>query len=152
MIKLKDILSEVVAHQGPVIKQVWNGRIPIYPALMQKVIGDIPVESFHITDWLRAHGLQKLIGKKKSLSSFTALKRDSMQTTGAGIQTSGGIVLHLEGKLLAASWDDLGSVPDLQGRRWFHPDTFNKIMGWKFDENDLHKFVKKNISGWKDLW
>ena len=152
MIYLKDLIPEAIAHQTPTEKQVWNGRIPIYPALMKKVIGDVPIESFHITDWYRAKGIKNLIGKKKSLSTFTSLKRKSMQTLGSGIQTSGGIVLHLEGKLLAASWDDLGSVPDLQGRRWFHPDTFNKIMGWKFDENDLHEFVKKNISGWKDLW
>jgi hypothetical protein len=98
---------------------------------MKKVIGDIPVESFHITDSLRAHGLQKLIGKKKSLSTFTALKRDAMQTTGAGIQTSGGIVFHLEGKLLAGGLADIGSVPDLQGRRWFHPETLADIVGWK---------------------
>ena len=144
MIKLKDLLPEVVAHQGPVIKQVWNGRIPIYPALMKKVICDIPVESFHITDSLRAHGLQKLIGKKKSLSTFTALKRDSMQTTGAGIQTSGGIVFHLEGKLLAGGLADIGSVPDLQGRRWFHPETLGEIVGWKLGENDAFDFVAKN--------
>ena len=95
IIKLKDLLPEGVAHETKTLEQVWTGRIPIYPALMKKVIGDIPIESFHITDWLRAHGLQKLIGKKKSLSTFTALKRDSMQTTGKGIQTSGGIVFHL---------------------------------------------------------
>ena len=43
MIYLKDILNEVVAHQAPVIKQVWDGRIPIYPALMQKVPGPVKV-------------------------------------------------------------------------------------------------------------
>ena len=109
---------------------------------MKKVIGDIPIESFHITDWLRAHGLQKLIGKKKSLSTFTALKRDAMQTTGAGIQTSGGIVFHLEGKLLAGGLADIGSVPDLQGRRWFHPSTLADIVGWK----------GKNLSKLKKRW
>ena len=144
MIKLKDLLPEGVAHETTTLLQVWNGRIPIYPALMKKVIGDIPIESFHITDWLRAHGLQKLIGKKKSLSTFTALKRDSMQTTGAGIQTSGGIVFHLEGKLLAGGLADIGSVPDLQGRRWFHPETLGEIVGWKLGENDVFDFVAKN--------
>ena len=144
MIKLKDLLPEGVAHETTTLLQVWNGRIPIYPALMKKVIGDIPIESFHITDWYRAKGLSNLVGKKKSLSTFTALKRDSMQTTGKGIQTSGGIVLHLEGKLLAASWDDMGAVPDLQGSRWFHPETLGEIVGWKLGENDVFDFVAKN--------
>ena len=144
MIKLKDLLPESVAHQTKTLEQVWTGRIPIYPALMKKVIGDIPIESFHITDWLRAHGLQKLIGKKKSLSTFTALKRDAMQTTGAGIQTSGGIVFHLEGKLLAGGLADIGSVPDMSGRRWFHPYTLGEIVNWKIGENHVFDFVKKN--------
>ena len=78
MIKLRDLIPEGVAHQTKTLSQVWQGRIPIYPALMKKVIGDIPIESFHITDWLRAKGLSNLVGKKKSLSTFTALKRDSM--------------------------------------------------------------------------
>ena len=144
MIKLKDLLPEAVAHETKTLLQVWNGRIPIYPALMKKVIGDIPIESFHITDWYRAKGLGKLIGKKKSLSSFTALKRDSMQTLGGGIQTQGGIVFHLEGKLLAAGVADIGSVPDLSGRRWFHPETLGEIVGWKLGQNDAFDFVVKN--------
>ena len=144
MIKLKDLLPEAVAHETTTLLQVWQGRIPIYPALMKKVIGDIPIESFHITDWLRAKGLSNLIGKKKSLSTFTALKRDSMQTVGGGIQTSGGIVFHLEGKLLAAGLSDIGSVPDASGRRWFHPETLGEIVGWKLGQNDVHDFVAKN--------
>ena len=144
MIKLKDLLPEGVAHQTKTLEQVWTGRIPIYPALMKKVIGDIPIESFHITDWYRAKGLGNLIGKKKSLSTFTALKRNSMQTTGGGIQTNGGIVFHLEGKLLAAGLSDIGSVPDMSGRRWFHPETLGEIVGWKFGQNDVHDFVAKN--------
>jgi hypothetical protein len=144
MIKLRDLLPEAVAHETTTLLQVWQGRIPIYPALMKKVIGDIPIESFHITDWYRAKGLGNLIGKKKSLSTFTALKRNSMQTTGGGIQTNGGIVFHLEGKLLAAGLSDIGSVPDMSGRRWFHPETLGEIVGWKFGQNDVHDFVAKN--------
>ena len=146
MIYLKDLLPEAIAHETKTLNQVWQGRIPIYPALMKKVIGDVPIESFHITDWHRAKGIKNLIGKKKSLSTFTSLKRKSMQTLGSGIQTSGGIVLHLEGKLLAASWDDMGSVPDLQGRRWFHPETLGEILGWDYFKNlhALDKFVEKD--------
>ena len=152
MIKLKDLLLEaMVAHESPVINQIWAMRIPIYPALMKKVIGEIPIESFHITDWYKAKGLGNLIGKKKSLSTFTALKRDSMQTTGAGIQTSGGIVFHLEGKLLAAGLSDIGSVPDVSGRRWFHPDTLSEILGYDFDASDVQHFVYSKNKKFKEL-
>ena len=152
MIKLKDLLPEAVAHETPTLQQVWHGRIPIYPALMQKIIGDIPIKAFHNTDWVNVSGLKNVVGKKKSLSTYTALTKDSGLAIGKGVQTSGGIILQLEGKLLAASFDDIGSVPDLSGRRWFHPNTFYEIMGWKVYEKDIHEFVKKNINGWTALW
>ena len=49
--------------------------------------------------------------------------------TGGGVQTSGGVVLEVEGKVLVAGTEDLASVPDESGRRWIHPSTFGKLVG-----------------------
>jgi len=160
MIKLKDLLPELkassfktgAAHETKTIKNVHHGRIPIYPALMKKVIGDVPINAFHNTDWFKAKSLKNVIGKKKSLSAYTSLTKNSNLSMGGGVQTEGGLIVQLEGKLLAASFEDIGSIPDESGRRWFHPLTFNEIVGWKYDEKDLHEFVKKNIKGWTALW
>ena len=159
MIKLKDLLLELkassfktgAAHETKTIKNVWSGRIPIYPKLMQKIIGDVPITAFHNTDWFNANSLKSVIGKKKSLSSYTSLTKHSGLARGGGVETSGGLIVQLEGKLLAASFEDIGSVPDESGRRWFHPYTFYEIMGWKFDEKDLHEFVKKSDKRWHEL-
>ena len=48
---------------------------------------------------------------------------------GGGVQTKGGIVLELEGKVLVAGTEDLGSVPDEAGRRWIAPSVLGKILG-----------------------
>ena len=85
MIKLKDILLELkatsfktgAAHETKTIKNVHHGRIPIYPTLMKKVIGDVPINAFHNTDWFKAKSLKNVIGKKKSLSSYTSLTKNS---------------------------------------------------------------------------
>jgi len=50
---------------------------------------------------------------------------------GSGVQTSGGVVLEVEGKVLVAGTEDLGSVPDESGRRWLAPEVLGKILGMK---------------------
>ena len=49
--------------------------------------------------------------------------------SGGGVQTSGGVVLEVEGKVLVAGTEDLGSVPDEAGRRWIASGTLGKIVG-----------------------
>ena len=43
----------------------------------------------------------------------------------------GGIVLQVQGKVLVAGTEDLGSVPDEAGRRWLAPSVLGKILGMK---------------------
>ncbi len=50
---------------------------------------------------------------------------------GSGVQTKGGVVLEVEGKVLVAGTEDLGSVPDESGRRWLAPEVLGKILGMK---------------------
>ena len=54
-----------------------------------------------------------------------------IKDNGRGIQTDGGIIFQLEGKLLASSMGDIGSMPDKTGRRWLDGEMFKKIFGWK---------------------
>ena len=52
--------------------------------------------------------------------------------TGGGVQTSGGVVLEVEGKVLVAGTEDLASVPDEAGRRWIAPSILlGKLLGMK---------------------
>ena len=132
MIKFKDILLEIqgVAHSKKSLEWVSHDYIPMTPKVMKQIMGDIPITIFHNLDWFSVkHYLPKVIGAKKSISTYTTGKGNITQ--GSGVQTSGGIVLELEGKVLVAGTEDLGSVPDEAGRRWISPNVLGKILGMK---------------------
>ena len=99
------------------------------PKVMKQILGDTPVTTFHNLNWFAIKKqLPKVIGSKKSISTYTT-DTEGHLLSGGGVQTGGGVVLEVEGKVLVAGTEDLGSVPDESGRRWIHPSTFGKIVG-----------------------
>ena len=152
MIKLKDLLFEKVAHSKKSLEWVSMDFIPMIPKTMKQILGDTPINAFHNVDWLNAKKqIPNIIGKKKSISTYTGDTSNRL-SLGGGVQTMGGIVLQVQGKVLVAGTEDLGSVPDEAGRRWLHPNTFGKIVGMKHFEKgggginfrkELYKIDKK---------
>ena len=129
MIKLKDLLFEKVAHSKKSLEWVSLDFIPMTPKTMKEILGDTPITTFHNLDSDSIKNkLSSVIGKKKSVSSYTGDTSNRL-AMGGGVQTSGGVVLELEGKVLVAGTEDLGSVPDEAGRRWIAPSAFGKIVG-----------------------
>ena len=126
MIKLKDLLMEdwiedkwYPAHTKTALKNMLGHTdIPIYPKSMERIIGKIPITSFHVTTLDHLDNVKKLLGSKKSFSTFTRAGKDSQLAKGKGIQTDGGVIFWLEGTLLARKYMDVQSVPDKTGRRW----------------------------------
>tara|TARA_Y100001963_G_scaffold45739_1_gene64476 strand:+ start:1 stop:795 length:795 start_codon:yes stop_codon:yes gene_type:complete len=118
----------------------------MYPKIMKQVLGDVPITALHNIDWYNAKVmLPKVLGTNKSISTYTALKNTSL-SMGGGVQTSGGIILEVEGKVLIAGTEDLGSVPDESGRRWINPSIFGDIVGMKqFVGGGGHIYYKKNL-------
>ena len=137
MIKLKDILSEIkvdltrIAHTQKSLQWVYNGYIPMTPKVMKQIMGDVPITTFHNLDWFSIQNrLPKVLGTKKSISTYTGDTSNRL-SMGGGVQTEGGVVLEVEGKVLVAGTEDLGSVPDESGRRWLAPEVLGKILGMK---------------------
>jgi hypothetical protein len=126
VIKLKDLLMEdwiedkwYPAHTKTALKNMLGHTdIPIYPKSMERIIGKIPITSFHVTTLDHLDNVKKLLGSKKSFSTFTRAGKDSQLAKGKGIQTDGGVIFWLEGTLLARKYMDVQSVPDKTGRRW----------------------------------
>ena len=135
MIYLKDILLEAtwpkVAHTKKSLEWVAHDYIPMTPKVIKQIMGDTEINAFHNVDWLKAREqMPKVLGKKKSISTFTSDTEGNL-STGGGVQTMGGIVLQVQGKVLVAGTEDLASVPDEAGRRWIAPSTLGKILGMK---------------------
>ena len=152
MIKLKDLLFEKVAHTKKSLEWVSMDFIPMTPKTMKQIMGDVPITTFHNLNWFAIKNqLPKVVGSKKSVSTYNSSKNMSM-LMGGGVQTKGGIVLELEGKVLVAGTEDLGSVPDEAGRRWIAPSVLGKILGMNqfkgsgagiYYRKGLYKYDKK---------
>ena len=133
MIKLKDILLELsgVAHSKKSLEWVSMDYIPMTPKVIKQIMGDTPITTFHNLDWFAIKNqLPKVLGTKKSISTYTGDTSNRL-SKGGGVQTKGGVVLEVEGKVLVAGTEDLGSVPDESGRRWLAPEVLGKILGMK---------------------
>ena len=132
MIKLKDILLEFeVAHTQKSMQWVYHDYIPMTPKVIKQIMGDVPITTFHNLDWFAIQKqLPRVVGSKKSISTYTT-DTEGHLLKGGGVQTKGGVVLEVEGKVLVAGTEDLGSVPDETGRRWIAPSVLGKITGSK---------------------
>ena len=132
MIKLRNILLEAkVAHTQKSLQWVYHGYVAMTPKVIKEIMGDVPITTFHnLNPDAVKKQLPKVLGRKKSISTYTT-DTEGHLLKGGGVQTSGGVVLEVEGKVLVAGTEDLASVPDEAGRRWLSPGTLGKIVGMK---------------------
>ena len=132
----------------------YSNYVPLSTKFMQKMIGKERVSVFHVgsADSVKdIESVGRIVGKKSSLSTFTAVDKGEKLAKGQGIQTKGGIIYQLEGTLLVASTRDIQSTPDKTGRRWVPPYTLaGKVAGGKmYDE--VKAGIKKNKMD-RDTW
>ena len=125
----------------------YSNYVPLSTKFMQSILGKERVSVFHIGAAELPKDVEqvgRIVGKKSSLSTFSAVDKGEKLAKGQGIQTKGGIIYQLEGSLLVASTRDIQSTPDKTGRRWVPPTSLaGKVAGSKmYDE--LKKGIKKN--------
>ena len=147
MVRLQDLLFEYIAHTKKSLEWVSMDFIPMTPKTMKQILGDTPVSAFHNVDWFNAKKqIPNIIGKKKSISTYTGDTSNRL-SMGGGVQTLGGVVLQVQGKVLVAGTEDLGSVPDEAGRRWLSPYVLlGKILGMKqFDGGGGGIYYRKHL-------
>ena len=152
------------AHTKSVLNYVRRKEyIPLTPAVVEKALGKkIPVKSFHITGPDGIRQLKNVLGRKKSISTFTATHEDESLAKGRGVQTGmGGIICYVEGHLLAQRSMDFDTTPDKQGRRWvsaFHvfdkkPEIWAKALkASKVDFDSIDGKLSKIERDLKDKW
>ena len=163
MIKLKDLINENMylgkmnkewypAHTRDALSwTLTQNYVPLYPKQMERLFNKLPVNAFHVTDPFNIKSVGAIIGKKKSISTFTKANKSSQLAKGRGVQTgSGGVIFYVEGLLLGRKWQDFDTVPDRTGRRW--------VIGRHIFDNDpmiVTSAVKRaglyDYDGWRDL-
>ena len=164
MIKLKELINETMA-MSPLKHDQWypahtrdalqwtltQNYVPLYPKQIENLFGKIPVNAFHATSPQSIESVSKILGKKKSISTFTKANKSSGLAKGRGVQTgSGGVVFYVEGLLLGRKAEDFDTVPDRTGRRW--------VMGHHVFGGDymiLRKAIQKaklpDYAGWREI-
>ena len=132
MVKLKELINEIYAmtqmkhdewypaHTRDALQwTLTQNYVPLYPKQIESLFGKIPVNSFHTTSPQNIESVSKILGKKKSISTFTKANKSTGLAKGRGVQTgSGGVVFYVEGLLLGRKAEDFDTVPDRTGRRW----------------------------------
>ena len=111
MIKLKDLINESRA-MTPLKHDEWypahtrdalswtltQNYVPLYPKQIESLFGKIPVNAFHVTNPSNIKSVSDILGKKKSISTFTKANKSSQLAKGRGVQTgSGGVIFYVEG-------------------------------------------------------
>ena len=132
----------------------YSNYVPLSTKFMQKMIGKERVSVFHVGAGEYKSDIQqvgRIVGKKSSLSTFTAVDKGERLAKGQGIQSKGGVIYQIEGTLLVASTRDLQSTPDKTGRRWVPPHRLaGKVAGSKI-YNEVKAGIKKNKLD-RDTW
>ena len=113
--------------------------IPLTPSLVNYIWGKQRVTTFHVGDVHGIDDMNKIVGTRKSLSTFRFMDKELLEDM-KGIQTEGGIIYQIEGDLQFDSPVDILSGPDESGRRWVVLHILPENLKLKF----YHEFKNHN--------
>ena len=140
------LLNEAVAWTYELLSLIEGKKIPLSPSIINLLYEDKIIDAFHISDTDNITNLSKIIGKRNTISSFLYYNESRIKKL-AGVQTKGGIIYNLEGKLVFNSNSDIMSENDKSlNRRWISADTLSQDV-----YKDLIEFIKDNSRAEKNL-
>lgn len=121
----KTNILQKVAWAESAYKLAYGLYFPITPKVAKEFY-NTRISCFHIMGYRQIPLFKALLNSKKSISAFTQMEKNTLSDL-SGIQTTGGILLELDGNLVFKGNFDLMSMPDDIGRRWIDFfDGFNK--------------------------
>jgi len=128
--------------------------IPLTPSLVNYIWGKQRVTTFHIGDVNGIDNMNKIVGTRKSLSTFRFMNKELLKDI-KGIQTEGGIIYQIEGDLQFDSPTDVMSSPDETGRRWINirsfPYDFQNKVEHEYEKYEKFRYMNEPSGPSKDL-
>ena len=124
--------------------------IPLTPSLVNYIWGKQRVTTFHVGDVHGIDDMSKIVGTRKSLSTFRFMDKELLKDM-KGIQTEGGIIYQIEGDLQFDAPVDILSGPDESGRRWVVLHILPENLKLKFYDEFKNHNSFNNINEPKDL-
>ena len=108
------------------------------PSMIERVFDQERIEAWHVTDINGLKGLQRIEGKKSSISVLTEIESGKVKIFSMGVETGGGYCVKLEGNLLLSSDIDVYSERLEGGRRAIAVGTQDYPSLYK----DMMKMIK----------
>ena len=125
--------STIRGGPGSVANTMW---LPISGSIFKRVFPkQVRTTTFHVTNFRYFDQLYAIQNSRRSISTFANMDRKSIYQ---GIQSGSGLVVEVEGNVLAAAREDVMSIPELSGRRMM---AFNFFRG-PWGEKDVMKMQK----------
>ena len=125
--------STIRGGPGSVANSMW---MPITGSILKRVFPkQVRTTTFHVTNFRYFDQLYAIQNSKRSISTFANMDRRSIYQ---GIQSGSGLVIEVEGNVLAAAKEDVMSIPELSGRRMM---AFNFFRG-PWGEKDVMKMQR----------
>ena len=125
--------STIRGGPGSVANSMW---LPISGSIFKRVFPEqVRTTTFHVTNFRYFDQLYAIQNSKRSISTFSNMDRKAIYQ---GIQSGSGLVVEVEGNVLAAAREDVMSIPELSGRRMM---AFNFFRG-PWGEKDVMKMQK----------
>lgn len=116
-------------------KFITDTYIPLTKNIVECLYGNLPMNAFHNTEINKLDLINKIRNKENAISVFRWMESHLIEQV-RGVQTSGGVCLHVTGNLVFDATRDIMSKPDEFGRRWVNSTRFGDEIN-----NQIFKLV-----------
>ena len=124
--------STIRGGAGSAANNMW---LPLSGSIFKRALPkEVRVTVYHVTRMSNFDQLYAIQNSNRSISAFANMDRGPIA---GGVQSGSGLVVELEGNVLAASREDLFSIPEKSGRRMM---AFNWFRG-PWGSNDVVKMA-----------
>ena len=125
--------STVRGGAGSVANNMW---LPLSGSIFKRALPkEVRITVYHVTRMSNFDQLYAIQNSNRSISAFANMDRGPIA---GGVQGGSGLVVEVDGNVLAASREDLFTIPEKSGRRLM---AFNWFRG-PWGSNDVVKMAK----------
>ena len=125
--------STIRGGAGSVANNMW---LPLSGSIFKRALPkEVRATVYHVTRMSNFDQLYAIQNSKRSISTFANMDRGPIA---GGVQGGSGLVVEVDGNVLAASREDLFTIPEKSGRRMM---AFNWFRG-PWGSNDVVKMAK----------
>ena len=126
---------------GSPVDKLW---LPLSSTMFKRITPtEVRATVFHVTRMSNFEQLYAIQDSNRSVSAFTNMDRGPIYS---GVQGGSGLVVELDGNILAAAMEDIMSIPETSGRRMISFQWFRGPWGAN-DVKKLETGFKKMLKG-----